>query len=91
MYTIKKINKKKVFNNSFCLIILVENINNKMSVTSVQSMNNQNLMNINDKMLDNIDLVSDIEQAVTLEELKEVFKYCFRYVVQVQLVYKYIF
>lgn len=78
-----------MFNNSsFCLFILVENINNKMSVTSVQSMNNQSLMNINDKMLDNIDLVSDIEQAVTLEELKEVFKYCFRYVIQVQLVYK---
>lgn len=77
-----------MFNNSFCLFILVENINNKMSVTSVQSMNNQSLMNINDKMLDNIDLVSDIEQAVTLEELKEVFKYCFRYVVQVKLVYK---
>jgi hypothetical protein len=69
------------------LFILVENTNNKMSVTSVQSMNNQSLMNINDKMLDNIDLVSDIEQAVTLEELKEVFKYCFRYVVQMQLVY----
>lgn len=48
-------------------------------------------MNINDKMLDNIDLVSDIEQAVTLEELKEVFKYCFRYVVQMQLVYYQIF
>lgn len=77
-----------MFNNSFYFFILVENINNKMSVTSVQSMNNQSLMNINDKMLDNIDLVSDIEQAVTLEELKEVFKYCFRYVVQVQLVYK---
>jgi len=59
-----------------------------MSVTSVQSMNNQSLMNINDKMLDSIDLVNDIEQAVTLEELKEVFKYCFRYVLQVQLVYK---
>lgn len=44
-------------------------------------MNNQNLRNINDKMLDNIDLVSDIEQAVTLEELKGVFKYCFRYVI----------
>lgn len=43
-------------------------------------MNNPNLRNINDKMLDNIDLVSDIEQAVTLEELKGVFKYCFRYV-----------
>lgn len=52
-----------------------------MSLTSVQSMNNENLRNINDKMLDNIDLVGDIEQAVTLEELKEVFKYCFRYVV----------
>lgn len=49
-----------------------------MSVTSVQSMNNQSLMNINDKI--NIDLVSDFEHAVTLEELKEVFKYCFRYV-----------
>ncbi|XP_008179524.1 protein pinocchio [Acyrthosiphon pisum] len=56
----------------------VENTNNKMSVTSVQTMNNQSLMNINDKMLDNMDLVSDLEQAVTLEELKEVFKYCFR-------------
>jgi len=54
------------------------NPNDKMSYTSVQSMNNQNLRNINDKMLDNIDLVSDIEQAVTLEELKGVFKYCFR-------------
>lgn len=43
-------------------------------------MNNSNLRNINDKMLNNIDLVSDIEQAVTLEELKGVFKYCFRYV-----------
>jgi len=51
-----------------------------MSITSVQSMNNENLRNINDKMLDDIDLVSDIEQAVTLEELKGVFKYCFRYV-----------
>jgi len=51
-----------------------------MSITSVQSMNNQTLRNINDKMLDNINLVSDIEQAVTLEELKGVFKYCFRYV-----------
>lgn len=61
------------------MFILVENIN-KMSVTSVQTMNNQSLMNINDKMLDNMDLVSDLEQAVTLEELKEVFKYCFRYV-----------
>lgn len=72
------------------MFILVENNHNKMSVTSVQSMNNQSLMNINDKMLDNIDLVSDIEQAVTLEELKEVFKYCFRYVVQMQLVYRFL-
>lgn len=52
-----------------------------MSLTSVQSMNNQNLRSINDQRFDNIDLVSDIEQAVTLEELKGVFKYCFRYVV----------
>ncbi|XP_050440450.1 protein pinocchio [Adelges cooleyi] len=52
--------------------------NNNMSLTGVQSMSNQNLRNINDKMLDNIDLVSDIEQAVTLEELQGVFKYCFR-------------
>ncbi|VVC44372.1 Hypothetical protein CINCED_3A001715 [Cinara cedri] len=51
---------------------------NKMSSTSIQSMNNQNLRSINDQRFDNIDLVSDIEQAVTLEELKGVFKYCFR-------------
>lgn len=51
-----------------------------MSLSSVQSMNNPNLRNINNKMLEDIDLVSDIEQAVTLEELKGVFKYCFRYV-----------
>lgn len=63
------------------MFVLEENPNNNMSLTSVQSMNNENLRNINDKMLDNIDLVSDIEQAVTLEELKEVFKYCFRYVI----------
>lgn len=51
----------------------------KMSLTHrFQSMNNQSLMNINDKMFDDIDLVNDIEQAVTLEELKGVFKYCFR-------------
>lgn len=49
-----------------------------MSFTSVHSMNNSDLRNINDKMFDNVDLVSDIEQAVTLEELKGVFKYCFR-------------
>lgn len=55
-----------------------ENPKSNMSLTSVHSMNNQNLRNINDKMFDNIDLVSDIEPAVTLEELKEVFKYCFR-------------
>lgn len=59
-----------------------------MSLTSVQSMNNENLRNINDKMLDNIDLVSDIEQAVTLEELKGVFKYCFRYVIYNFLILK---
>lgn len=64
----------------FLMFVLAENSNNKMSLSSVQSMNNTNLRNINDKMLDNIDLVSDIEQAVTLEELKGVFKYCFRYV-----------
>lgn len=52
-----------------------------MSSTSIQSMNNQNLMSINDKMFDNIDLISDIDQAVTIEELKGVFKYCFRYVI----------
>lgn len=51
-----------------------------MSLTSVQSINNQNLRSINDQRFDNIGLVSDIEQAVTLEELKGVFKYCFRYV-----------
>lgn len=62
------------------MFVLAENSNNKMSLSSVQSMNNTNLRNINDKMLDNIDLVSDIDQAVTLEELKGVFKYCFRYV-----------
>ncbi|XP_025415336.1 protein pinocchio [Sipha flava] len=49
-----------------------------MSLTSVHSINNQNLRTINDKMFDNMDLVGDIEPAVTLEELKEVFKYCFR-------------
>lgn len=51
-----------------------------MSSTSIQSISNQNLMNINDKMFDNINLISDIDQAVTIEELKGVFKYCFRYV-----------
>lgn len=63
------------------MFVLEENPNNNMSLTSVQPMNNENLRNINDKMLDNIDLVSDIEQAVTIEELKGVFKYCFRYVI----------
>lgn len=62
------------------MFVLEENPHNNMSLTSLQSMNNENLRNINDKMLDNIDLVSDIEQAVTLEELKGVFKYCFRHV-----------
>lgn len=62
------------------MIVSEENPKNNMSLTSLHSMNNQNLRTINDKMFDNIDLVSDIEPAVTLEELKEVFKYCFRFV-----------
>lgn len=63
--------------------VSVENLNdNIMSSTSIQSMNNQNLMNINDKMFDNINLISDIDQAVTIEELKGVFKYCFRYLLK---------
>jgi hypothetical protein len=62
------------------MFVSEENPKNNMSLTSVHSINNQNLRTINDKMFDNMDLVGDIEPAVTLEELKEVFKYCFRFV-----------